>query len=346
MSALRPAWLAHLRIAQKLHVLLAIGLVAIAAIASIAVLAERRGMLEDRIAATRHQVETAHSIAALHYARARRGEIADAAARQTAMDEIKALRYGNNDYFWINDLQPRMLMHPFKPDMVGKDLHGYTDPNGIALFDEMVARVKESGGGSVAYAWPKPGADAPVGKISYVKGFAPWGWIIGSGIYTDDVDAAVHREALVLFAIAAGVALLMGLLSHLVARSIVKPIDQALRLANKIANGELDNRIDAHGHDESSELVRAIGAMQDKLAAQIGQMQSVLAENEVIHEAMDNLGTMVRIADRDGKVLYANSALLRLMKEIEPEIRSFRPEFDADHFIGGNIGDIYPDSAA
>ncbi len=346
MPAFRLGLLGRLRIARKLGVMLAIGVAAIAALAAVAVHNERRVMLDDRIAATQHLVETAHSIAALQYERAQHGELSDEAARAAAMGEIKALRYGANDYFWINDMQPSMLMHPFKPEMVGKNLSGFADANGVKLFDEMIARVKQSGAGYVEYVWPKPGASAPVRKISYVKGFAPWGWVIGSGIYVDDVDAAVSREAIVLGGIAAAVALLMALISHLIARSVVGPMKEAVQFAQSIANGELGNRIETDARDESGDLVRALDAMQAKLARQIGDLETVLGENRLICETMDNLETMVRIADHDGKVLYANRALLRLLKEVEPHIQGFRPEFKAETFVGGNIGDIYPDAGA
>src|SRR5579883_807427 len=122
MRAFHPGLLSRLRIARKLGVMLVIGIAAIAALAILAVRNERGVMLDDRIAATQHLVETAHSIAVMQYERAQHGELSDEAARTLAMNEIKALRYGSNDYFWINDLQPRMLMHPFKPEMVGKNL--------------------------------------------------------------------------------------------------------------------------------------------------------------------------------------------------------------------------------
>lgn len=111
---------------------------------------------------------------------------------------IQSLRYGpdNKDYFWINDLHPRMVMHPYKPELNGQDLSGNKDPNGKKLFVEFANVCKASGEGFVDYMWPKYGADKPQPKLSFVKLFKEWGWVIGTGLYVDDIDAMVNvRQA-------------------------------------------------------------------------------------------------------------------------------------------------------
>lgn len=87
-----------------------------------------------------------------------------------------------------------MVMHPIKPALDGKDLSGFKDPNGKKLFVEMVKVCQAGGEGMVDYYWPKPGKEEPVAKVSYVKLFRPWGWIIGTGIYIDDVNELVTAE--------------------------------------------------------------------------------------------------------------------------------------------------------
>ena len=106
------------------------------------------------------------------------------------------MRYGpeNKDYFWINDLHPRMVMHPYKPEMDGQDLNENKDPNGKKLFVEFAKVAKESGEGFVDYLWPKYGADRPQPKLSFVKLFKEWGWVIGTGLYIDDIDAMVNAR--------------------------------------------------------------------------------------------------------------------------------------------------------
>ncbi len=109
---------------------------------------------------------------------------------------IGRLRYGPEmkDYFWINDMHPTMIMHPYKPDLNGKDLSDIKDPDGKKLFTEFVKVCDEKGHGFVDYLWPKYGADKPQPKISFVKLFKEWGWVVGTGMYTDDINAAVKAR--------------------------------------------------------------------------------------------------------------------------------------------------------
>ncbi len=137
----------------------------------------------------KHLAELALGIVKEEHAAAEKGDIAVVDAQKRAMARLAALRYGNNDYFWINDMQPRMVMHPIKPEMNGKDLSTYKDPNGKLLFVDFAETVRKDGAGFVPYEWPKPGFDKPQPKLSYVVGFAPWNWVIGTGVYIDDLNA-------------------------------------------------------------------------------------------------------------------------------------------------------------
>ncbi|MFT5660982.1 MAG: methyl-accepting chemotaxis protein [Sulfurimonas sp.] len=124
----------------------------------------------------------------------------DTMAKEKLQFHLKALvssaRYGVNGYFWINDTTPTMIMHPIKPSLDGKDLSKVKDPKGVYLFNEMVEAVKSNGTGVVNYHWSKPGFDTAQEKISYVKVFKPYGWIIGTGAYVSDVTASMKKEAL------------------------------------------------------------------------------------------------------------------------------------------------------
>ena len=157
-------------------------------------------------------------------------------AQQRALEAVRTLRYSGNEYFWVNDMQTKVLMHPIVRDMEGKDQSERKDPNGKRIFVEFVNVVKQSGEGFVDYLWPKPGHDKPVPKVSYVKGFAPWGWVIGSGVYVDNVQAQFMQR----LAQAAGLtALLMLLLlgaSWAVGRSILHQLGAEPAALNAIAH--------------------------------------------------------------------------------------------------------------
>src|SRR4030095_15593457 len=136
----------------------------------------------------RHLGDLALGIIKEEHAAAQKGGVSDADAQKRAMARIGALRYGSNDYFWINDMYPKMVMHPIKPEMNGNDLSAYKDTNGKLLFVDFVDTVRKNGAGFVPYEWPKPGFEKPQPKLSYVVGFAPWNWVIGTGVYIDDVN--------------------------------------------------------------------------------------------------------------------------------------------------------------
>ena len=123
------------------------------------------------------------------HAAVQKGGITVADAQKRALARVATLRYGSNDYFWVNDMHPRMVMHPMRPEMNGNDISTFKDPNGKALFVDFVNVVKKDGAGFVPYEWPKPGFDKPQPKLSYVAGFAPWNWVIGTGVYIDDLNA-------------------------------------------------------------------------------------------------------------------------------------------------------------
>lgn len=115
-------------------------------------------------------------------------------AQGIASSRIEKIRYGseNKDYFWITDLHPTMIMHPYTLELVGTDLTEYKDPNGKRLFVEAAGLVTEQGEGFIDYMWQwKDDSTRIVPKLSYVKGFKPWGWIVGTGIYLEDVKAEI-----------------------------------------------------------------------------------------------------------------------------------------------------------
>jgi PAS domain S-box-containing protein len=144
--------------------------------------------------------ETAISALGAFQRQAAEGRISVKEAQRQAIEHIRQWRYGvdGKDYFWINDLNPRMIMHPYRSDLEGKDISDFTDPNGKRLFIEAVAIVKAGGAGYMDYAWQwMDEPDHIVPKISFVKQFKPWGWIIGTGVYIEDVHAemaAITRD--------------------------------------------------------------------------------------------------------------------------------------------------------
>jgi methyl-accepting chemotaxis protein len=219
-------------------------------------------------------VEVAYGIVSHYQDLSAKGALSEADAKKAALDELKTLRYSGSEYFWVNDMQLHMIMHPIKPELDGKDLSENKDPTGKFLFVDMVNAVKANGSGFVFYMWPKPGSDNPVEKVSFVKGFAPWGWVIGSGVYEDTVDAIFWSR---LFTFAGGSLVFIGLLVAFctaVARSIVRPVSEAVRIAQTVAAGDLTSQIEVEGNDEASQLLRALKDMNESLVRIVGEVRT------------------------------------------------------------------------
>ena len=173
-----------------LIVLMAIGLVVLG---FVLLLNLEETMMEDRKAKLSGVVDTAYSVLEHYHNLQTAGTLTQNEAQKEAGDIIRSLRYDEVEYFWINDMHPKMIMHPFNDKLEGEDLSDYRDPNNLAIFVQMRDVVMASKEGFVNYFWPKPGQSQPVEKVLYVAGFAPWGWVIGSGVYVDDVRAQVNE---------------------------------------------------------------------------------------------------------------------------------------------------------
>ena len=255
-------------IGARLHTITATALLGIAVVSCIGLLNLKSQVEQDRMAKTRNLTDVAHGVAAYFEGEERDGRLSRADAQGAAIRAIKTLRYDAQEYFWINDLQPRMVAHPMKPELEGKDLSGVQDPTGKYLFRDFVALAKGQGQGFVDYHWPKAGSEAPVPKLSYVRGFAPWGWVIGTGIYADDTaailwDAAWRAAAGMLVVIA-----LIGLLAAVIGRRVTRPLLALNQAMHRLAAGDIAAAVPERGRgDEIGTMAGAVQVFKDALVA-------------------------------------------------------------------------------
>ncbi|MGE6233116.1 methyl-accepting chemotaxis protein [Aeromonas media] len=259
----------------------------------------QQGLMGEKSRQTRAQVETAYSLVAGLEARVRKGELDEASAKAEALALIKGLRYGADDYFWINDSHPTMVMHPMKPELDGKDLSGVEDKQGLRLFVAFADLARAQGAGEVAYYWPKPGVEEPVRKISYIKRFAPWDWIIGTGVYVDDVEGQYQEVLRTLLGVGLVLALLLFAVVGLIVRSIVVPLSQSVSALGNIARGEGDLRfrLPESGRDELSQLSVNFNLFAGQMAQLVGRSQQITAQNrEQAHQ-------LAQVVDRTGAIV-------------------------------------------
>jgi methyl-accepting chemotaxis protein len=254
------------------------------------------GLKQQKQLELQHLTELAVGISKDEHAAAQKGDITDAEAQKRALARTAQLRYGNNDYFFVTDMTTRVLMHPIAAQLVGKDMSETKDPNGKRLFVEMVDVVRRSGSGFVDYLWPKPGSDKPAPKITYVTGFAPWGWIIGTGVYVDDLDAQIWTSTKRSL-IASGLVLLLTLaVSAFVAQRISRPLQRMTAAMKEVASGRLDIDLPGIGRqDEIGEMAQALEVFKNNaIARQALEAEQKQAEiNAVARRRAD----MHRMAD-------------------------------------------------
>jgi methyl-accepting chemotaxis protein len=247
----------------QLHALTAAAVVGILFVVGLAMVQLRDTIVADRMAKTRQVVEAAHSLVNGFAEEEKAGRMPRAEAQRLALAALKSMRYDGQEYFWVNDMQPRMIMHPIKPALDGTDVSANQDPNGKLLFREMVDVVRRDGAGFVPYQWEKPGEERPVDKISYVKGFAPWGWVIGSGVYADDTASHVRAGLVDLLKGAIPAMLLVGALATFIGRRVARRVLALAAAMRGLAAGRLDTPIPAGGRDEIGAMTAAVEIFRD-----------------------------------------------------------------------------------
>nr|WP_248281537.1 methyl-accepting chemotaxis protein [Aromatoleum petrolei] len=241
-------------------------------------------MYRDRLTVIQALVDQAITVINEQAALTDAGTLSEEQARQIAVTTIGKMRFGDGDYFWIQDSKARMLAHPIKPELNGKDLSDFKDAGGQRIF----VRFAEIGrqGGEFHYMWPKPGYTEPQPKISYVKRAARWDWIVGTGVYTDDIETAFRHGLLGNAGLLAGIFALALLLATLILRRYVTgPIGHLDAVMAKVArDGDLTVNYGYSSKDEigsmSSAFQRLLTTLRDSLGAIQRDAQSVAASSE------------------------------------------------------------------
>jgi methyl-accepting chemotaxis protein len=275
-------------IGQRMLVVAVAAVLCLAGVGAFAAHLDRDVRFADRMTGTRAVVQTATGVVARYGQHEKDGTLTRAQAQKQALDVLRTLRYSGDEYFWVNTLDARMLMHPVKTALDGTDVSGMKDGDGIAIFVRFGQIVTRDGAGYLQYQWPKPGSDRPQSKISYVQGYAPWGWIVGSGVYTDDVDAAVRGDVARLAAGIAAATVLLCLLVFAVRRSITRPL---AAMTAVLAGGDLSHRLEGDDRTEVGRLAATVNASLDRVA---GVVERVVAVAGSVTSHVDELAQATR----------------------------------------------------
>ena len=262
-----------LTVARRLALMLLVALAGMVLLALAALYENRDDMREGYARNVRSQIELATGVLAHFHGLEQAGALDREAAQKAAKDTLRGLRYQNNEYFFVLDLELNMLMHPLRPSLEGK-LADLRDSAGKHFVREMVTLARAQGQGFVDYTWPRSGVatDPAQPKLSYVKAFPSWGWVVGSGVYVDDIDAAFNDAALRFGALVAVVLVLLGLIGVWVIRGVTGALGgepaYAGAIMKRAAAGDLAVDVEQRGRGDS--LLGNLSNMLAQLRAMIG----------------------------------------------------------------------------
>jgi methyl-accepting chemotaxis protein len=292
----------------------------------------RGNMYDAEYQKTRNLVEAGCSMIAYFVKQAQTNAVPLNEAQLRAKEAVRNMRYEQNEYFWLNDLKPQMIMHPLKPELDGTDLSDNKDPNGKKIFVEMAEVCRRAGAGFVDYYWPKPGNTKPVPKISYVKLIPEWGWIVGSGIYVGNVEAEINGVTYTVIGVASMIAIIGLLLSYLMARSISRPVhstakglnDGAEQVASASGQISATSQTLAEGSseqaasiEETSSSLEEMSSMTKQNADNANQADSLMkSANEVVNRANQSMGGLTKSMEDISHASEETSKIIKTIDEI------------------------------
>ncbi|MEP1610889.1 MAG: methyl-accepting chemotaxis protein [Roseobacter sp.] len=239
-------FLRRIGVGVRLCALVVLSITGLLVMENVSKLTFEKALLEVKEVELLHLTDTALSIVESYYALSQSGELTEEEAQTRALKVLEGLRYEGNNYFWVNDRQPVMLMHGANTALVGRNFTGFADVNGVLLFDQMVERTADGTPGTVEYQWAAPGAeegDPPVDKLSVVQPFAPWGWIIGTGAYLTAIEAAQSEIKSDLNWILAGLTAALLIAAALISYSVTSPLKRLTGRMSTLSEGDTQTTV-------------------------------------------------------------------------------------------------------
>lgn len=279
-------FLASLRVATRIQLLVALTLIGLLTLCFTALLQLKESMLDDRKEKTRNLVEVGIGVLTHYHQLARNGKLSEEDTKAAARETLRSLRYGKGDYYFAWSGDGIYYLLPGRPEWEGKNKFDLKDAKGKFLVQEMIATAR-NGGGFVDYWFPRAGQDKPEPKLSYAAAFPPWNLTLGTGIYIDDVDAEFQKNAMLFGGISLSLLVILSVCGWLLGRSVLKQLGgepaAAAEVMNQVAKGDLS--VTVQGAHPGS-LLHSLGSMVVSLrtlVVEIDQMADrVVANSEVI----------------------------------------------------------------
>ncbi len=288
--------LKNAKVLYRLMVVVVLGAVGLAIFATVSLRSLNDNLLSERQYKTKEQIETALSLVRELAREGKAQGLPEAQVQARAMALIGSLRYSGNQYFWINSMSGEMLMHPTNAKLVGTAITDLKDANGNRFFADMIDLVRREGGGFYNYWWQLPSESAPREKVSYVVGVPEWQWVIGTGIYIDDVDVTFWAEARRLGLIGLMILLVTGGAAFVITRGVVGPLASLGGAMKRLAEGDLEAEVPFIAQtDEIGAMARAVQVFKER--GQEVRRLEVAAERQKAEAEAQQKAAMQSLAD-------------------------------------------------
>ena len=274
---------------HKIFLIIGMALVALLALSATNLIQIRNQIVESRRDMLSTAVQSAYSMVAGYQAKATSGAMSTEDAQKAAKDALRHARYGGpegkTEYFYIWSVHGTGVMHPIKPEWEGQDMMGKVkDGTGNDVIQQITGGIKASSNGKafVPTMFPRPGQQTPVPKLQYLIRVDGWDWIVGSGLYTDDVDAHVRNVLMVQLGLVGAVMVLVIGVGWVVSRSVLHQVggepSHAIAVMAEVSKGNLE-----------ASIPKAVpGSMLDSLSQMVSALRLMLAE---IRSATESIAT-------------------------------------------------------
>lgn len=256
--------------------------------------------IDDQVEQKLHElVEIPYSIFDKYYQYYKEGLITEDEAKATALDIVESLRYDSgSNYYFILDFDVNMVMHPIKPEMNGNNYTESKDQEGTQLFLLMADIAKKEGHGTVDYVWEKPNETEVQPKSSYVVAFEPWQYIVGTGVYVDDVETIKGNLIRNVLLITSGVVILMFIFVASIIYFINKSVVSIMTVADKVSENDYSATINLEARDELGHIALAFDNAIENVNSMVTEINSsisaVTANSQLTYDATSVLDTDVK----------------------------------------------------
>ncbi|SOC16296.1 methyl-accepting chemotaxis protein [Thalassospira xiamenensis] len=251
--------LSNFSLSAKLRMVLVMTAFALGGLAIFDLVTLRSALVEEKKANVRQIVDMTRSTFSHYDQLVKSGEITLEEAQTRATEFIQNARYAGNNYVFVLGLDTKVILHPIQPKLNGQNGKQVIDVNGVPILDEMVKAARNPEGGFLTYEWNKPGHDGVFPKLAYAETFKPWGWVVTTGVYIDDVDGIFWQTAINDIAVAIVMLIIIGMTGLAIDRSTTRPLRMITEALNKLAQGDTSVTTDeTDRRDEIGALARSL----------------------------------------------------------------------------------------